>query len=91
MNFKDMWLRRKIAYVDKRAVQSLFNWQYTKSLNLPKWDFEHPEELKVLDVFEDPARDCFGVVLYHPSFPELKVGEMPEEIIKVFSVNIKLE
>ncbi len=90
MNFKDMWLRRKIAYVSKKEVQSLFNWQYTKSLKLPKWNFEHPEELKVLDVFEDPARDCFGVVLYHPSFPELKVGEMPDTIIETFLVDIKI-
>jgi len=91
MNFKDMWLRRKIAYVDKSLVQSFFNWQYTHSLKLPKWQFDKPDELKVLDVFEDHARDCFGVVLYHPSFPELKVGEKPEEIIKGFSVDIKLE
>lgn len=90
MTFREMWTKRKIAYIDKRMVQSLFNWNYTKTLRLPTWYFEFPEELKVLDVFEDPARDCFGVVLYHPSFPELKVGEMPEEIVKVFSVDIKI-
>ena len=91
MMFREMWIRRKIAYIDKRMVQSLFNWNYTKTLRLPTWQFDKPDELKVLDVFEDPARDCFGVVLYHPSFPEIKVGEMPEEIIKGLSVEIKLE
>lgn len=41
-----------------------------------------PADAKYLNPNYDYARQCWTILVEHPSFPELKLGEMPEMLVK---------
>jgi len=42
-----------------------------------------PKTAEYVNVFWDPLRNCFGIILYHRSFPIVKEAELIPEIENV--------
>jgi hypothetical protein len=71
--------RVKLLRLDPQRVLDLFNANTAEYLALPRLDGV-PEGTEVLGVHADWEPHCISLLLYHPSWPEVRPGEMPPRV-----------
>lgn len=67
--------RFKIYWVSLEAMLRVFQFHH-----LPMSDRKIPYGVEPVTAFFEPIRQCFGIILYHPSFPEIAEGELISEL-----------
>ena len=77
--------RCKIIWIEDQYMMSLFNF-WGRYINLDSEDSDEiqcvavpivmglPKDYVVLNVFYEPSRMCFGILIYHPTFPLIPEG-----------------
>jgi len=74
--------RRRVIYVNIQDLKLILQWIQQPEdamMRLPIHE-DIPEDVHIGNVFMDYPRNALGIILYHPSYEEVLIGDVPKEI-----------